>query len=1593
MKKILHNKSLLHRLIALVMSVVMVLTLVAIDSKVHLFAEEEIKTVDITDLLKGDETDMLFGSKEITKYKFASKPVDDVDLSKIVYKSYTDDDPEEKLPTSTDVTKYNSIGTEEAFTNDNKVSKYAFYYVEYNDDGEIENIKFMGKLRAVYDNKNPEIESVELTSNSGNMIVKDGYYLLDVTEDGVALPQFTITVDDGTEETDTGVAKVVYLKKGETTETEIEGTDGKYTFGVPDETGEYIFRVYDKAGNVSADTQPLVIKKLNGAPSISKINLSSSNNKAQKKLINNMEFIVSPETMTVQAEINMSTAGDGDSTVVVGAQLCYRFLSDDNTVDSPETICEVTKNAQGKYVAEFVIPVNSLDKKSLTKMAICVKDEFDNRSCYTDLENHIVFVSDQSPTIDFTKMTQIRGEGYKAKDDNNWVKSMSFVMSANDDYAYIDKMYYKNGGAETVIAQDLNVFSKNAKIGITGTAHPGIDAGSIALEDGQYKLTFGAKDYIGNDGTKDLDVYIDNTAPVLKLSSDAPKVKVGSKKYYSLSKSTDKIDVAWEDATSGVDESATTAVLFNSAISYTLKVNRDEAGKGHVTMSNAVESGEYALEITIYDHAGNKTTESVPVFVNKSDFSAEISAEADAEEIKSGKYVSADKVVVTGTAEGFCLTTDDVDVQVEVDGKVINSDKHLSISNQKNGTVIFTYVISNTKKEDMQGHYKFKMTVRNHGTDVTKTASYSLVYDTTAPNMTAAEVTPYNNKKVKVAWTAKDKEDVKYIEIEGTRTVCVYNKTTGKVDQTEHEISTFRLKGTETSYTFKEDGKYDIDIYAYDAAGNVSDSANVRFVIDRENPVVEYTEKVTDPSAKDNSGQTIEVTVHDSYRIVSSDVTATVYYRTYDGASGTMIGSLKRVNNETIKASMNLKPVGGAASVYRVEVKGNDKAGNAVMDKVDLAKNRYYIDKTKPEVKISPKPESKNDGYYKENVSFDISILEQFNRKHTLTITDANGTAPERTEKFEFNEYMYSPTYRDEGSYDLTIKVTDAAGNSSTVGTKFVIDKTKPTVQLGTVQPLNTGNVTLPVTLRDNMEGSKYTVHVVRTDANGSKVYDADLENGTWTGTDFTKNCTFADEGDYVVTVSAEDKAGNKSDAQISKFRIDRTAPVITISGVNDKQTTTGTATISVDEAFSFDYEGRSLGASDIKVSITKKTDGTGASNIAELTAGSFSGGNPHTASYSFTEDGEYTITANAKDLAGNVAASATKTFKIDSKAPVIKMSVSDKNSKTIKSYDAVGSTDMLDPNYVDMSLSVEETFFRTNNVKITVNKDGKDISASSFTNYSNSSAVSTGSQRFDEDGVYEITVTAQDELGNKTDDYNIVFTVDNTAPTIESTSKLLSLMAKSTAGEDGSVLLNADDFADILNSGYDALWNVNDTSVFDVNVKMDGVDFIDFSDMEDGYHKITLKATDEVGHETSQEFGFTYDGTAPRIIISGVEDGETVREPFDMTIGLENEEDEITSIVINGNTIDPAQYKSNNQYKMHVEEYDSYTIEVTATDKAGNISSTVDEKTGAVFTFKLSEKISSVALILIIIAAILLVALLIFVIIAGRKRKKKSAA
>lgn len=850
----------------------------------------------------------------------------------------------------------------------------------------------------------------------------------------------------------------------------------------------------------------------------------------------------------------------------------------------------------------------------------------------------------------------------------------------------------------------------------------------------------------------------------------------------------------------------------------------------------------------------------------------------------------------------------------------------------------------------------------------------------------------YYSGNVKV--TVRTKDNVKVSSI----------KVTGKRDNVSFE-ETVKDKNI-FSKTYKESGKYELTFCITDEVGNTTEKT-IRFVIDNKGPELTVDNSKTHRFKDDT---TLKFTVTDDYAVdEEQDVVLTVKSRKYNEPSWSEEDVFfEKDNGSTKKLVANYKMTAdnNSATVYSFSIRGCDYSGNELVIPEELANDlgeKYYIDKAKPVVNLDDDPAYRLDDniYLKEAVSFKVIVKEQFKvlnniltiknktetkvvgpKSNVITINSDGGLG--KSDKISCNE---------EGEYNISFTVKDECGNAGNYNTHFFIDKTKPEITIGSVNSINNSSVTLPITFTDNIKGSKYAVKVVRKDSAGN-VAEEYTDSKAWSNNnrvDYTR--TFDAEGDYTITVSAEDKAGNKSEAKTTKFRIDKTAPVISISGMNDKQTTGVTATISVDEAFSFNYEDKALGSSDFNVTITKKTDGTAATNVATLGTNSFSGGNPHTATYNCSEDGEYTITAIATDLAGNKAAEQTKTFKVDSKAPVLKVTAVDKDSKKVENYDPIGSMDSSTPNYVDMSLSVEEAFFATDDVKITVKKDSKDVSSSYFTNYRNSAEISTGTQRFSEDGVYEVAVTAQDELGNKADDYSLVFTVDNTPPELAATNVLDKFKAKTTKTEDGSILLNADDFADIINQGYEALWNVNDTSDFSVDAKIDGVSLIDFSDLTDGYHQLTIEVKDKVGHVSNDEFDFTYDGTAPRIVITGVEDGETVREPFTMTIGLENPDDEITSIVINGNTIDPANYSANNKYEMQVQDYDTYTIEVTAKDKAGNVASTIDEDTGAVFTFKLSEKLSPVVLVIIIIAAILLIALLIFIILASKRKKKNAAA
>jgi len=115
-----------------------------------------------------------------------------------------------------------------------------------------------------------------------------------------------------------------------------------------------------------------------------------------------------------------------------------------------------------------------------------------------------------------------------------------------------------------------------------------------------------------------------------------------------------------------------------------------------------------------------------------------------------------------------------------------------------------------------------------------------------------------------------------------------------------------------------------------------------------------------------------------------------------------------------------------------------------------------------------------------------------------------------------------------EGAYTLEVTAVDPAGNSSKAVINFTIDKTAPEITITGVEEgkaYNT-NITPIIAIDDN------TAVVTKT-----------LNGAAYNGEEITA------EGAYTLEVTAVDSVGNSSKAVIN-FIIDKTAPVITITGV-----------------------------------------------------------------------------------------------------------------------------------------------------------------------------------------------------------------------------------------------------------------------------------------------------------------------------------------------------------------------------------------------------------------------------------------------------------
>ncbi len=574
--------------------------------------------------------------------------------------------------------------------------------------------------------------------------------------------------------------------------------------------------------------------------------------------------------------------------------------------------------------------------------------------------------------------------------------------------------------------------------------------------------------------------------------------------------------------------------------------------------------------------------------------------------------------------------------------------------------------------------------------------------------------------------------------------------------------------------------------------------------------------------------------------------------------------------------------------------------------------------------------------YYNTDVSVNAIVTD--NNVNNITITD-NGSVIYSGTTLNTNHVISS-----EGTHVVSISTVDNSGlRAETESVSFTIDKTVPVLSTtlndasfpegGATRYLNTsGNVGISYS-ETNKDTEDLIMTVTRTApaGGGQSVSSSRVNEGQQ---------SFADEADYSVRFAATDRAGNKGAERTVTFRVDRTKPELSFTGAADHGTSTKSVNMNyiVREAFYNDMNSCTL-------RIYKKVDG--ANEVLLRTVDIRPNSSNYSMSELFSDDGEYRFEMAAEDKCGNPA-TASYTFILDGQAPIITLA-------GVKNYDKTSDD-------VTLGITVDETFFTSNKVSLKgtrVDIDGvkNDVTFADFV--TNSSKVSKFEQMFKEDGIYDITVTSTDKAGNSTTQ-KIHFTKDTTDPEIKNIEKYDGTKTNSFTWSN-----NAEDM-------------VRDLTVCNIKVYMDGVEYNGLSDLADGSHVLRVVATDELGHTTDKEVSFILDTIAPNILISGVEEGQYLKEATQISVSVQIDEDTLTRVTLDGREIDIVDGVAT----FTVNQRGSYHLLVEAIDEAGNVSTKQ-------LSFNFGEKFP---LWIFIVGGSGLLLMLLLLLLVRRRRNKKAA-
>ncbi|MCR5591131.1 MAG: hypothetical protein K6F73_06305 [Lachnospiraceae bacterium] len=249
--------------------------------------------------------------------------------------------------------------------------------------------------------------------------------------------------------------------------------------------------------------------------------------------------------------------------------------------------------------------------------------------------------------------------------------------------------------------------------------------------------------------------------------------------------------------------------------------------------------------------------------------------------------------------------------------------------------------------------------------------------------------------------------------------------------------------------------------------------------------------------------------------------------------------------------------------------------------------------------------------------------------------------------------------FEEEGRYKIRIWAEDSAGNRSAELTKsFTVDGSAPVIQLtGVTENVDVRtNAVISVDVSDGIyEGTKVDIKLSKTDHEKTEIIP--IESYTLLAEHDIREVNINSDGDYLLEVTAKDPAGNTV-KEYRHFRMDATAPDISISGIDEGDITNGKPVLRFSA-------GEMFYASTVMSAILERKEGSSYS-VAESLDRVMRSANDHI-DIEAEKEGEYRLTCIAADRSGNTSSSRLS-FTVDRTPPVIS-DLKDIDSKYFKSF------------------------------------------------------------------------------------------------------------------------------------------------------------------------------------------------------------------------------------------------------------------------------------------------------------------------------------